>query len=142
MNEVITEKYQIMTFSSHVDSRGNLYHAEYPIDLPFVVKRIYYISNVTDSHIVRGYHAHKKLQQVIFCVGGSCDLILDDGFSRTTITLDCPNKALFLKPGMWREITNFSENATLIVLASDVYDETDYIRDYDSFKSYISGGVL
>ena len=121
------------------DDRGNLYVSEYPHDLPFVVQRIYYISDVKDEIIKRGYHAHKKLEQILICLGGSCTIFLDNGKEKESIKLDSPSKALYLKPGVWREMGNFTNNATLLVLASDPYDETDYIRNYNEFKKYIEG---
>lgn len=118
------------------DEKGKLYVAEYGKELPFIVRRVYYICNVKNKNIVRGYHAHKQLHQVMICLGGHCDIILDNGHDRIRITLDDPSKALYLEPGLWREMTNFSENSTLMVLASDEYTEEDYIRDYDQYKRY------
>jgi hypothetical protein len=72
----------------------------------------------------------------MICLGGSCDIVLDDGSKREIVKLDNPGKALYLKPGLWREMQNFSVNSTLVVFASEEYDESDYIRDYDEFKRY------
>ena len=118
------------------DDRGELYVAEYSKEIPFLVRRVYYICNVKDEKVSRGFHAHKALQQVLICLGGSCEIMLDNGLERQTVLLDEPGKAIYLKPGLWREMRKFSSNATLMVFASQEYDEGDYIRDYDSFKRY------
>jgi len=127
----------VSDFQCHSDGRGDLFVAEYRKELPFLVKRIYYICDIKDKEIVRGLHAHKKLRQVMICLGGECSVIVDDGKKRETIVLDRPGKAIFIEPGVWREITNFSRNATLMVLASDLYDEDDYIRNYEDYLKYI-----
>lgn len=124
-------------YDCHSDGRGDLYVAEYLKEIPFLVQRVYYICGVKDKSIIRGFHAHKKLRQVVICLGGRCDVIVDDGHERETIILDKPNKAITIEPGIWREMTNFSENATLLVLASDIYDESDYIRNYDDYLTYL-----
>ena len=126
-------------FQSHSDNRGDLFVAEYQKEVPFPIYRVYYICGVKNPETIRGFHAHKKLRQVMICLGGRCDVIVDDGIERETITLDTPGKAITIEPGIWREMTNFSENATLFVLASDVYDESDYIRDYNEFLKYVKG---
>lgn len=120
------------------DDRGELYIAEYLNEIPFLIRRVYYICGVKDSSVARGFHAHKSLHQVLVCLGGSCEVILDNGIERQTFVLDQPGKALYLKPGLWREMKNFTSNATLMVFASQEYDEEDYIRDYDVFKKYRS----
>jgi len=123
---------------SFSDTRGDLFVGEYQKDIPFLVRRIYYICNVEDSNVIRGFHAHKELHQIMFCVGGTCDIILDNGCERITVPLDMPGKYVYIQPGLWREMTHFSKNATLMVLASAEYDEGDYIREYDEFLRYIS----
>lgn len=123
----------------HGDNRGELYALEYQKELPFVIRRVYYICNVPGSNIKRGFHAHKKLRQAIICLGGSCSITVDNGKIKEIYLLDKPNKLLILDAGLWREINNFSANATLVVLASDVYDENDYIRDYHEFILWRGG---
>lgn len=123
------------------DGRGNLFVAESGKDVPFDVKRVYYISGVTDRDTTRGSHAHKKLKQMMFCVGGVCDVIFDNGLSRETVRLDAPDKYVLVGPGIWREMTNFDSTATLMVLASDLYDECDYIRNYDDYLNYLKGAL-
>ena len=102
------------------------------------MKRVYYITGIEDISTERGFHSHKNLYQVMFCTGGSCEIIFDNGYERETILLDSPDKCVYVKPNIWREMRRFSSpNATLIVLASEVYNETDYIRDYNQFIQYV-----
>ena len=84
----------------------------------------------------RGAHAHKTLQQYIVAASGSFDVTLDDGLNKKTVTLNHPNRALYLVPGIWRELSNFSSGAICLVLASEVFDKDDYIRDYNKFLKY------
>lgn len=94
--------------------------------------RAYWISG-TPSDVERGFHAHKELQQVAVAVAGSCEIELDDGKSKETVVLDSPDKGLFIGSGTWRVIRNFSEDCVLLVFADQLYDEEDYIRDFDNF---------
>lgn len=96
------------------------------------VPRAYYIFG-TKPNVERGFHAHKQLKQLCICVSGACDFVLDDGRSRETVRLDSPKKGLLLGNDIWREMKNFSCDCVLLVLASEHYDEADYIRDYDEF---------
>ncbi len=123
-------------FSQHNDDRGNLTVAERGRELPFDVKRIYYIYGV-DNSMRRGFHAHRNLQQVMVCVSGSCKVMFTDGVFKKDIALDNPNEAVYVGPGIWREMYDFSQDAVLLVLASEVYSEDDYIRDYDVFLEYV-----
>lgn len=115
---------------------GNITAIENEKNIPFAVKRIYYLYDVPGGK-ERGAHAHKTLQQYIVAASGSFDVTLDDGFNKKTITLNHPNRALYLVPGIWRDLSNFSSGAICLVLASSVYDKYDYIRDYNEFKSFI-----
>lgn len=119
------------------DERGHLISIESNQSIPFEIKRIYYIYE-TKSGVQRGFHAHKALQQVAVVVSGSCDMLLDDGKEQTTVHLNSPMEGVFIGPGMWRVMSNFSKNCVLMVLADAHYDESDYIRDYDIFTSWIS----
>lgn len=101
-------------------------------DIPFDIKRVYYLYDVPGG-VERGGHAHKELQQMIVAASGSFDVILDDGKMKKTVTLNRPYVGLYLVPGIWRELVNFSSGAICLVLASDVYKEEDYIRDYKEF---------
>lgn len=124
------------SFSIKGDSRGSLIALEAKKDIPFEIKRIYYIFD-TKEGVVRGHHAHKTLQQVLICVSGSCTIVLDDGKARSEVLLDKPNIGLYIGPNIWREMKDFSPGAVLLVLASDWYNEADYIRDYSEFLAYL-----
>ena len=113
------------------DGRGNLSVIEKDV-LPYEIKRVYYLYGVP-SDGTRGGHAHKELQQFLIALSGSFDVVLDDGETRRTITLNRPNKGLLIPCGMWRELENFSAGAVCLSLVSAEYDEEDYIRDYDDF---------
>lgn len=119
---------------SDPDGRGNLSVVEGNL-LPFAIKRAYYLYDVP-SDSSRGGHAHKELQQFLIALSGSFDVVLDDGNNRRTITLNRPNKGLLIPNGVWRELENFSAGAVCLSLVSEVYKESDYIRDYDEFKSF------
>ena len=128
--------YKIIDFQYHGDERGKLIVLEQRKEIPFDMKRIYYIFD-TLQDVRRGFHAHKQLQQVLICIHGSCKILLDDGKRREIIELNDCSKGLFLYKPMWREMYDFSEGAVLAVIASDYYTEKDYIRDYDTFLEYI-----
>lgn len=124
---------KLIDFKILGDERGSLVALEGNSSvIPFEVKRVYYMWNTTPG-MVRGKHAHYKLKQVLVCVSGSCDIVLDDGKERKTVRLDTPSQGLFIDGFIWREMENFSKDAVLMVLASEHYEEADYIRDYDSF---------
>lgn len=129
--------YDLLNFKVHGDHTGNLVALEKGADFPFEIKRVYYIWG-TDKDVVRGKHAHRKLEQVIVCTSGSCDFILDDGKERTTVHLDSPTQGLHIKSNIWREFTNFSPDCVVMVLASEHYDESDYIRDYNQFLTEVA----
>jgi dTDP-4-dehydrorhamnose 3,5-epimerase-like enzyme len=120
------------------DDRGSLVAVEDTV-IGFDIKRVYYIFG-TKEGVTRGGHAHMKLQQLVIAVTGSCDFILDDGVSRETVHLDNPTKGLRLGNMIWREMTNFSPDCVLVVIASENYDEADYIRDYDAFLEVARAG--
>lgn len=125
-----------MRFLSHGDKRGQLIALEELKDIPFKIKRVYYIYD-TAENVVRGCHAHKSLDQILICVHGSCKIMLDDGCERQIVPLEKPNEGLFISNNIWREMFDFSPDAVLLVLASQLYDEKDYIRDYSDFLEYI-----
>lgn len=118
------------------DSRGSLVALEEEKTVPFAIKRVYYIFG-TQPEVSRGFHAHRNLKQVAVCVTGSCRMILDDGTTREDVILDSPTKGLLIKDLVWREMHDFSKDCVLLVLASEYYDETDYIRDYYKFLDAI-----
>jgi dTDP-4-dehydrorhamnose 3,5-epimerase-like enzyme len=119
----------------HPADEGNLSIVQNNRDIPFAVKRIYYLYDVPGGES-RGGHAHRELRQLIIAVGGSFDVLIDDGNVKRTVHLNNPSSGLLIVPGIWREIVNFSSGATCLVLASLYYDEDDYIREYDEFLQY------
>ena len=124
---------KFIDFEIKGDERGSLVAIEELKDIPFEVKRVYYIFN-TKNNVRRGFHAHKNLKQVAICVKGSCKFLLDDGKERVDeIVLNKPNKGLLIEEMIWREMYDFSEDCVLLILASEFYDESDYIRDYEEF---------
>lgn len=118
------------------DARGSLCVIEGERDTTFPIARIYYIFG-TEPGVARGFHAHCALHQLAVCIRGSCTMILDDGTHRRSIILDRPDLGVTIGPMIWREMHDFSEDAVLMVLADQHYDETDYIRDYESFLAMV-----
>jgi hypothetical protein len=121
----------------HSDRKGNLSVVENGATLPFDVKRVYYLYDVPGGED-RGSHAHRDLEQLIVAASGSFTVILDDGKCKRSFFLNRPYQGLYVKPGMWRELTDFSSGAVALVLASDIYKKEDYIRDYDEFLEFRS----
>lgn len=119
----------------HSDRKGNLTVVENGLTLPFDVKRVYYLYDVPGGE-TRGSHAHKELSQLIIAASGSFTVTLDDGHNKRSFFLNRPYQGLYVKPGMWRDLIDFSSGAVCMVLASDVYKTEDYIRDYNSFKEF------
>lgn len=124
-------------FEQNKDERGNLIALEENANIPFEIRRVYYMFD-TSKDVIRGRHAHKSLEQVLICIHGSCKLRLDDGHDIENILLDKPNEGIYISNNMWREMYDFSEDAVLLVVASEPYDERDYIRDYKRFIEYVS----
>jgi dTDP-4-dehydrorhamnose 3,5-epimerase-like enzyme len=114
------------------DEDGKLISLEQYKNIPFDIKRVYYIFD-TGVNVSRGFHAHNNLKQVAICVKGSCRFVLDDGTYKESIILDSPQIGLYIDNNKWREMHDFSEDCVLMVLASELYDESDYIRDYATF---------
>ena len=127
-------KYQ---FQQHGDERGQLVALEEFNDIPFEIKRVYYMYD-TKEGVRRGYHAHKSLQQILICIHGSCKILLDNGKEKKKVYLEKPYEGLYVPNNMWREMYDFSPDAVLMCLASEVYNE-DYIRDYQQFLDFING---
>ena len=122
---------QIIDIPKIHEIRGNLSVVEGDT-IPFEIKRVYYLYDVP-SGAERGGHAHKNLQQFMVALSGSFDVVLDDGNTRKIITLNKPNVGLLIPTGIWRELQNFSSGSVCLVLASAIFEEEDYIRDFDSF---------
>lgn len=118
------------------DSRGNLGIIENDT-IPFEIKRVYYLFDVP-STAYRGGHAHIQQVELLVALSGSFDVVLDDGNQKQALTLNKPDKGLIIDKSMWRELDNFSSGAVCLVLASGVYEESDYIRDYNAFLDYIN----
>lgn len=123
---------KIIQFQSHGDERGSLVSLEENKNIPFDIKRVYYLFNTKDQ-VTRGYHAHKKLKQLAIVLKGSCRFRLDDGEEKIELLLDNPAQGLYIESFIWREMFDFSDDCVLMVLADSVYAESDYIRDYEEF---------
>jgi dTDP-4-dehydrorhamnose 3,5-epimerase-like enzyme len=123
---------KLLNFNLIGDERGSLVSIEEHKDIPFKIKRVYYIFD-TQNGVVRGYHAHKNLEQVAICLKGKCEFILDDGRDKESIVLEGETQGLYIGNNIWREMHNFSKDCVLVVFASEFYDESDYIRNYDEF---------
>jgi len=126
---------QVIDLSKIHRSSGNITVVENEINIPFKVKRVYYLYDVPAGED-RGGHAHYQLEQYIIAASGSFDVTLDDGKNTKTVFLNRPHLALHIVPGLWRELDNFSSGSICMVLASNKYDEKDYIRDYNKFKEW------
>lgn len=123
---------KLFDFNALGDERGHLVAIEGNRHVPFDIKRVYYLFG-TKLGVSRGYHAHKSLQQVAICISGSCRFVMDDGLNKESIVLNSSTKGLFIDIMQWHEMYDFSPDCVLMVLASDIYDESDYIRNYDDF---------
>lgn len=129
-------KIKVIDFNVMGDERGSLISLEQNKNIPFEIKRVYYIFG-NKENTRRGFHAHKRLKQVVICVSGSCKFLLDDGNSKIEISLESPSKGLVIEDMIWREMFDFSEDCVLMVIADSLYDESDYIRNYNEFLELI-----
>ncbi|MBA4316997.1 MAG: dTDP-6-deoxy-3,4-keto-hexulose isomerase [Flavobacterium sp.] len=118
------------------DDRGSIVVVEGNRNIPFEIKRVYYIFD-TKMDVRRGFHAHRKLEQIAVCAAGSCKFHLDNGQETTEVFLDSPSKGLYIGKMVWHEMYDFTPDCILVVFASDFYDEADYIRGYKDFKVLI-----
>ena len=134
MKETTVNDCKVIDIRRYSDTRGYLSVVENGLDIPFDIKRIYYLYMVPE--VARGAHAHKALQQLLIATSGSVEVIMDDGTQRKSFMLDRPWKGLLIPSGLWRDLENFSGGAVLLCLASEKYDPEDYIRDYNEFKAY------
>ncbi len=134
MKEETIKDCRIVDIRRYSDTRGYLSVVETGLDIPFDIKRVYYLYMVPE--VARGAHAHKELQQLLIATSGSVEVIMDDGQNKKSFMLDRPWKGLLIPPGLWRDLVNFSDGAVLMCLASEKYDENDYIRNYDEFLKY------
>ena len=120
------------------DIRGNLGIAELGGQNHFEVKRIYYITDVPEGQS-RGAHGHKELEQIFFCLKGSFTLTVSDGQAHDSVSVDALNQGFYVPSGLWRDVTQFSEGAVCLVLASRYYEESDYIYSFEEFKKWREG---
>ena len=127
---------KLIDFPPLGDCRGSLVAVEARKTVPFDIKRVYFIFG-TKQGVARGFHAHKALKQVAVCVTGSCRMLLDNGLEKEEVLLDSPTKGLVIDDFIWREMHDFTPDCVLLVLASEYYDEDDYIRDYDDFLKVV-----
>lgn len=125
----------VLEIDKHHHEKGNISVIENKVTVPFDVKRVYYLYDVPGGES-RGGHAHKDLLQLIVAASGSFNVTLDDGNEKKTFTLNRPYQGILVVPGIWRELDEFSSGSVCLVLASNVYDEHDYIRDYEEFKKF------
>jgi dTDP-4-dehydrorhamnose 3,5-epimerase-like enzyme len=130
---------RIVDFPKVTDYRGNLSFIEENHQIPFQIKRVYYLYDVPCG-ATRGGHAHKALHQMIIALSGSFDVIIDDGLRKQSFFLNRPHYGLYIPPRVWRELENFSSNSVALSLVSEVYDESDYVRDYQDFKRLVLNG--
>jgi dTDP-4-dehydrorhamnose 3,5-epimerase-like enzyme len=124
----------MIDFPVHTDNYGSLVAVEAFANVPFDIKRVYYIFSVEED-VRRGFHSHKDLEQVLICVHGSVKILVKTPFEEETVLLNNPCKGLYIGPMVWREMFDFSSDAVLLVLASDHYKVSDYIRDYSIYKN-------
>lgn len=124
--------YQLVDLKLLSDIRGDLLSLEQLKNVPFDIKRVYCLTKLHADY-PRGFHAHRQLQQLVVCLSGRCRFVLDDGHQKKEVWLESASQGLLLGSHVWREMHNFSEDCVLMVLASDFYDESDYIRDYQEF---------
>lgn len=134
-NEV---SWHIINLPKITDTRGNLTVIESQKNIPFDIKRVYYIYDVPGGEF-RGGHAHKSLEQIMIAVSGSFNVTVDDGHQKETFNLNRAYLGLYLPSMIWSEMDNFSSGSVCLVLASDYYDENDYIRDYQEFIKAVGG---
>lgn len=125
-------KYKLLKFDRHMDKYGKLVALENCNNIPFEIKRVYYIYEVEDG-VRRGFHSHKNLEQVLICTHGSVKILLKTPEEEKVIILDNPQEGLYIGANIWREMYDFENEAVLTVLASEYYDESDYIRNYEDY---------
>lgn len=132
-------KFETIKLPAFGDERGSLVVLEGGKNIPFEIKRVYYMFD-TQKDIRRGFHAHKELRQIAIPVKGSCRFLMDDGHEKKDILLDNPNTGLIIEPLIRQEMYDYSKDCVLMVLASDHYDESDYIRNYQDFEKEVQNG--
>lgn len=129
------EKIKLIDFNVYNDKYGKLVPIEANRSVPFDIKRVYYIYEV-DKNVRRGFHSHKELHQILICVHGSVKILVKTPEKEENILLNNPKTGLYIGPNIWREMYDFTDGAVLLVLASEYYDENDYIRNYDKYEEF------
>lgn len=129
--------YKLLDMTIFGDERGKLISLEGNKNIPFEIKRVYYIYDTLPNQ-ARGQHAHRSLEQIIIAIDGACQFVLDDGKTREKVWLNSPDKALYIGKNMWREMKHFSYGCKLMILASEYYDEKEYIRNYNEFLKEVN----
>lgn len=138
LGEINVNNCRYIDLKQVVDEKdGVLSIAESKREIPFEIKRIYYIYGLTSPKALRGLHAHKALEQILFCINGSFKLMVDDGLNKQYFYLADPNRGIYVGPELWHTMFEFSKNCIILVLSSDYYDEMDYIRNYVAFLAHI-----
>ncbi len=135
MTNVTVQECKIIDLPKNHQLNGNLTSITNGVEVPFDVKRIYYLYDVRGGNS-RGGHAHKALHQIMIALSGSFSVTLDDGQNKKTFMLNQPYQGLLIPPGLWRDLDNFSSGSICMVLASELYDEEDYFRNYQNFKDW------
>lgn len=135
------EKVKMIDLPRITDPRGNLSVVQGGSHIPFDIRRVFYLYDVPGG-ATRGGHAHHREQQVLIAVSGSFDVELDDGHEKMRVTLNRPFRGVLVPPGVWRELDNFSSGSVCLTLSSIDYDESDYIRDYETFKRLSENGQI
>ena len=130
-----TKFVKIQKITDHHD--GVLFVAEAEKNIPFEIKRVFFITDLNNANAIRGMHAHRNLEQVIFCINGKCRITIDDGYRKQNILLSNPREGIFIGKMVWNILSEFSDDCILLVFASDFFDEQDYIRDYQEFLYYV-----
>ena len=125
--------YKLISMNVHGDNRGKLIAIEGCKDIPFEIKRVYWIYDTLPEE-ERGHHSHTDMEQIVIAMDGSCEFELDDGVTKESVVLNRPDRGLYIGKNIWRVMKNFSYGCKLMVLASDYYNEEEYIRDYDVFR--------
>ncbi len=136
--EVITKNCAQINLQQINDEKdGVLSVAEQEKQIPFRIKRVYYIHSFKDKNAIRGFHAHKYLEQAIFCISGSFKLMTNDGNNEQSFLLNNPNQGIYIGKELWHIMDQFSHDCIILVFASDFFDESDYIRNYQEFLDYL-----
>ncbi|MEO1784728.1 FdtA/QdtA family cupin domain-containing protein [Thermodesulfobium sp. 4217-1] len=129
---------KFINFDIKGDERGSLIAIESFKNIPFEIKRVYYIFD-TKHGVKRGFHAHKSLKQIAICVSGSCKFLLDNGSEKEVVELNSPKLGILIEDLVWHEMFDFTPDCVVLVLTDKYYDPSDYFRDYDEFLKFVKG---